>query len=195
MRKIGIVLASLVVVALISTASIFAYQYLSFTGDEQIQQSEADVNEILEILETVSENGKIDKQQVETLTAKVKELEAMNPSGLAKQNKELRNQVEQLNADLASKQSEIDEKNVAYDNLQQERDQIATARDNAIAERDNIQAQYNTLNDGYTQLQSELTQANEYIDHLESELTRANTLIENHAQHTTEAVEKARTYK
>lgn len=190
------ILGAVLVLSLVFGAGVYAAQnWMNFTGDGQIEQSKNNVDEILAILDKVSAEGKIDKEQVDILTARVKELEDMNPSGLAKQNRELREEVKQLTADLTSKQNEIEEKNIAYNNLQTERDTIATARDNAIAERDNLQAQYNTLNEGYTQLETELSQANAYIEHLETELTRANNLVEEHANYTEQAVEKARTYK
>lgn len=196
MKKVLLTVTGFLAVAMLFTGVGYAMSnWLNFTGDEQVEQSQNNVDEILAILDEVAEKGKIDKEQVDILTARVQELEGMNPSGLAKQNTELREQVKQLNADLASKQSEIEDKSTAYDNLQQERDTIVTQLDQAIADRDNLQAQYNTLNEGYTQIQTELTQANEYVEHLEAELTRANNLVEEHADYTEQAVEQARTYK
>lgn len=195
MKKLLLTLSTMGLALLLLTGGIFAYQYLTFTGDDQIEQADADVNEILQILEEVAVKGEMTEQQLEDAKTTIKELQDMNPAGLAKQNKELRNQVAQLNTDLSAKQKEIDEKNTAYDALHNERDQIATARDNAIAERDNIQAQYNTLNENHTQLQTELAQANEEIERLQGELQRANEAVENHAGNVNAAVEKARTYK
>ena len=203
MKKVLLTVTGFVVVAMLFTGVGYAAaNWINFTGDEQIEQSQNNVDEILAILEEVSAEGKIDKEQVEVLTARVKELEDMNPSGLEKLNKELREENEQLKnnnaqlaTDLNAKQKEINEKNQAYDNLQQERDAIATELDQAIADRNNLQAQYNTLNEGYAQIQTELTQANEYVEHLEAELTRANSLVEEHSKYTEQAVEKARTYK
>lgn len=196
MKKVLLTVTGLLAVAMLFTGVGYAMStWLNFTGDEQVEQSKNNVDEILAILDNVAEQGKIDKEQVGILKDRVKELEDMNPSGLAKKNSELREQVKQLNADIEAKQNEIEEKNIAYDNLQQERDTIATELDQAIADRDNLQAQYNTLNEGYTQLQTELTQANEYVEHLEAELTRANNLVEEHANYTEQAVEKARTYQ
>lgn len=196
MKKVLLTVTGFLAVAMLFTGVGYAMStWLNFTGDEQVEQSKNNVDEILAILDNVAEQGKIDKEQVGILKDRVKELEDMNPSGLAKKNSELREQVKQLNADVEAKQNEIEEKNIAYDNLQQERDTIATELDQAIADRDNLQAQYNTLNEGYTQLQTELTQANEYVEHLEAELTRANNLVEEHANYTEQAVEKARTYQ
>lgn len=166
---------------IIFTGGVYASQWLSFTGDEQMQQSDNNVEEIMQILRD-THSGKLSAESA------LAELEELNPKGLAKLNKEQREKIEQLN-------NEIDNKNAAYDELQRERDEIAVVRDNAIAERDNLQAEYDTLNNGYTAIQEELTQANEYIEHLEAELSRANEAVANHAQSTNTAVEEARTYK
>ena len=195
MKKLLLSIGAIAFTLTLLAGGIYAYQYLTFTGDEQIQQSDNNVEEIMQILRD-THSGKLSAESA------LAELEELNPKGLAKLNKELREQVEQLKnnnaqltTDLNAKQKEIEEKNIAYDNLQQERDTIATQLDQAIADRDNLQAQYNTLNEGYTQLQTELTQANEYIEHLEAELSRANEAVANHAEKTGAAVEEARTYK
>lgn len=187
MNKILLGLGSIALALAIFTGGVYASQWLNFTGDEQIAQSDDHLDEIMDILRQVND-GKISAEEgLETANKRIAELEDMNPSGLAKQNKELREQVAQLEDDIAAK-------NQAYDQLQNERDEIATARDNAIAERDTLQSEYNNLNDSYTSVQGELEQANEYVAHLESELTRANEVVAKHAQSTNEAVEEARTY-
>ena len=203
MKKVLLTVTGFIAVAMLFTGVGYAVSnWLNFTGDEQIEQSQNNVDEILAILDNVAEQGKIDKEQVDTLKARVQELEEMNPSGLAKLNKELREENEQLKnnnaqltTDLNAKQKEIEEKSIAYDNLLQERDTIATQLDQSVADRNKLQAQYNTLNEAYGQLQTELTQANEYVEHLEAELTRANNLVEEHANYTEQAVEQARSYQ
>lgn len=180
-KKLIPVTAAITITLILLGATIAAYQYLNFEGDQQIEQAGNDMDEVMQIMRQLNDKNI-------TLEEALKQLQDMNPAGLAKQNKELREQVKQL-------ENAFSEKNAAYDELQKERDQIATVRDNAIAERDNLQAQYNTLNDGYNQLQNELTAANEYIDHLEAELTRANEAVANHAEKAGAAVEEARTYK
>lgn len=189
------ILGAVLALSLVFGAGVYASQWLYFTGDEQIQQSDNNVEEIMQILRD-THSGKLSAESA------LAELEELNPKGLAKLNKELREEIEQLkndkailSTDLNAKQKEIEEKNTAYDKLQKERDAIATARDNAIADRDNLQAQYNTLNNNYTRVQTELTQANEEIEHLRGELERANEAVANHAQNTNAAVEEARKYK
>ena len=196
MKKILIGLGSIALALAIFAGGAYAANqgWLNFTGDDDIEQSQTNVDEIMEILRNVNDGKITAEDAVVKLEARVQELEDMNPSGLAKQNKELRERVAQLEDDIAAKNQEIEDKNTAYDQLQQERDQIAIARDNAIAERDTLQAKYNSLNDRYTAVQEELTQANEYVTHLESELTKANEAVANHAQSTNEALEEARGY-
>ena len=181
LKKLILVTAAITTMFILLGASIAAFQYLNFEGDQQIEQAGNDVDEVMQIMRQLNDKNI-------TLEEALKQLQDMNPAGLAKQNKELREQIKQL-------ENEISEKNTAYDELQKERDQIAAVRDNAIAERDNLQAEYNTLNDGYNQLQNELTAANEYVDHLEAELTRANEAVANHAEKAGAAVEEAKTYK
>ena len=199
----GIVAGIILAVTLV-TAGAYANEkgWFNFTGKEQATESESHIDEIMQILRD-THDGKISAENALT------ELEALNPAGLAKKNKELRDQVEQLKKDngvlttdlnakqtevnnkqkeIELKQQEINEKNQAYDQLQQEKDE-------AIAKRDEIQALLDSKNQGYTQLQEELTQANEYIEHLEGQLTQANAAVTNLNTSTTEAVEEARTYK
>ena len=168
------ILACVLLLSLVFGACVYASQWLNFTGDNKIEQSENDVDEIMQILRDVNS----DKLTAEQALA---ELQDLNPAGLAKQNKEMREQIEQLKTNIGvietelayqqqlvqDKQSEIDEKNTAYDLLQQERDR----------------------------LQAELDNYNGYVEHLEAELTRANEKSQSVSNKTTEAVEEARTYK
>lgn len=198
------IFAGVIAAVVLVTAGAYANEkgWFNFTGQEQAAESENQVDEIMKILRD-THDGKISAENA------LSELEALNPAGLAKKNKELRDQVEQLKKDngilttdlnakqteVNNKQAEIDEKNAAYDQLQQERDAISSEKDEAIAKRDEIQALLDAKNQGYTQLQEELTLANEYIEHLEGQLTQANAAVNNLNDSTTEAVEEARTYK
>lgn len=177
------IVAGIVIAVMLVTAGAYANEkgWFNFTGKEQAAQSERDINEVMAIMRELNEKNITIEQALE-------ELQDLNPSGLAKQNKELRDQIEQLKTDnvgltteLNAKQKEIDEKNTAYDQLQKERDET--------------QALLDSKNAGYTQLQEELTQANEYIEHLEHQVIEANTAVNSISATTTEAVEEARTYK
>ncbi|MDN6193657.1 MAG: hypothetical protein L0I88_01310 [Alkalibacterium sp.] len=100
MKKLTLTIASLIAAALIFTGGVYASQWLNFTGDEQIEQSDSNVEEIMQILRNVNE-GKITAEEANAqLEDRIAELEDMNPSGLAKQNKELREQVKQLEAQV-----------------------------------------------------------------------------------------------
>lgn len=199
----GIVAGIILAVTLV-TAGAYANEkgWFNFTGKEQATESESHIEEIMQILRD-THDGKISAENA------LAELESLNPQGLAKKNKDLRDQVEQLKTDNAqlvtdlnakqtevnNKQTEIDEKNAAYDQLQKERDAVVAERDEAIAKRDEIQALLDAKNQGYTQLQEELTQANEYIEHLEAQVTEANNAVNNVYNTSSEAVDEARTYK
>lgn len=101
MKKLTLTIASLIAAAFIFAGGVYAAQWLSFTGDEQIEQSDNNVDEIMQILRNVNE-GKITAEEANAqLEARISELEDMNPSGLAKQNKELREQISALEEQIA----------------------------------------------------------------------------------------------
>ena len=84
---------------LFATGAFAANQgWLSFTGDAQVQQSESNVNEIMEILRNVHK-GKLDAEQA------LAELEQLNPKGLVKKIKSL----EEEKANLQAKVAELEE--------------------------------------------------------------------------------------
>ena len=185
MKKIILTFTAIIAAALIFTGGVFASQWLSFTGDNQISQSENDVNEIMEILRSVDDKRMTAEQALE-------ELQALNPKDLAKQNKELREQVKQLEntngqlvAQLEQKQAEIQEKieegNRKVAEKQGELNQVAQERDSHKQRADELQQQIN--------------ESSNYVKHLEKELQRANEAVAAHGQTTTQAVEEARTYK
>lgn len=72
--------------------------WLNFTGDEQVQESESNVNEIMEILRNVHK-GKLDAEEA------LAELEQLNPKGLVKKIKSL----EEEKANLQIKIVELEE--------------------------------------------------------------------------------------
>lgn len=200
---VGVITGVITAMLLVATGAYANEKgWLSFSGQEQVAESESHMEEIMQILRD-THAGKLSAENA------LLELEALNPSGLAKKNKELREQVEQLKSDkenltaelnskqekINNKQNEIDEKNAAYDLLQQERDSIVAQMDEAIAKRNEIQELLDAKTNGYAQLEEELKESNGYIEHLESELTQANAAVSNLNASTTEAVEEARTYK
>lgn len=202
------VLAGLLVAAMLFGAGAYASEqgWLKFK-DEQITQSNGNVDKIMEILREVDAGKK-------TAEKALAEIEKLNPKGLAEQNKNLREQVKNLENEVKNKQNEVNnkqteinnkqkeveqkqteihEKNQSIDALQQERDQIAAAHDNAIAERDAARADLESANNLNEQNQTELTLAEEKVEYYEAELIRANEAVTNHNNNTEAALEEAKT--
>src|SRR5699024_4805852 len=99
MKKIKLpvaIIGTLLLLSLVFGAGVYASQWLSFTGDNQIEQSENDVDEIMQILRDVNQ----DKLSAEDALAKLQEL---NPEQLVKE-------IEQLKTELANKRQELENK-------------------------------------------------------------------------------------
>lgn len=152
--------------------------WLSFTGDNAVENSKSDVDEIMAILEEVHA-GKVSAEEA------LAELEALNPKGLVKKIKVLEEENGKLvkeNTDLAKKNTELAKENT---------DLRASSSNyvNTIA----------GLESRIAQLEEALANApedqSEYVAHLEAELHRANEKVEELSSKTKSAVEKARTYK
>lgn len=90
------------------TAGVYAAnsEWLRFTGDELIEQSDGHVDEIMTILRQVN----ADKITAEEALA---ELEALNPPGLVRQIKELKEQIAELNDYIAHLENELNRANDA----------------------------------------------------------------------------------
>ena len=111
MKKILIGLGSIALALTIFAGGVYANEqgWLSFTGDEQIAESENHLDEIMNILRQVSE-GKITAEQgLETANERIAELEDMNPSGLAKQNKELRDEIDTLETTISKLEAYVED--------------------------------------------------------------------------------------
>ena len=202
MKKLLLSLGAIAITLTLLAGGIFAYQYLTFTGTEQAEQTNNNSSEMLQIIKDLSADkitaeeaaAQLLAQQEATADelaaaqARVQELEDMNPSGLAKLNKELREENEQLKntnaqltTDLNAKQKEINEKNTFIDQLQTERDGLQT-------QIDNLNAQLNEASNGTQSDKDEIAR-------LEAELIKANeTMAAVNAQSNAD-VEEARTYK
>lgn len=195
MKKLLLSLGAIAIGLTLFAGGIFAYQYLTFTGTEQAEQTNDNSKEMLEIIKKVAGERDVSKSELaqaleqannlvsenENLQARVKELEDMNAPGLVKQIKELKNTNAQLATDLNAKQKEINEKNQAYDNLQQERDGLRN-------EIDTLNAQLNEANNSNKSDKDEIAR-------LEAELTKANKTMEAVNAQSNADVEEARTYK
>src|SRR5699024_8553357 len=110
MKKLLLSIGGIAIALTLFAGGIFAYQYLTFTGTEQAEQTNNNSSEMLQIIKDLSADKITAEEAVEQLLAqqeataeelaaaqeRVKELEDMNPSGLAKLNKQLREENEQL---------------------------------------------------------------------------------------------------
>lgn len=112
--------------------------WLSFTGDTKIERSKTDVDEIMSILRQVNE----DKLTAEEALA---EFEALNPPGLVKQIKALKEEVAALESEKAALETELV----------------------AVSEMIAHQAEY------ISHLEAELTRANEEVNGLSGKTSDA----------------------
>ena len=195
MKKILLSLGAIAITLTLFAGGIFAYQYLTFTGAEQAEQTNNNSSEMLEIIKDLSADKitaeeaaaqllaqqEATAEELAAAQARVKELEGMNAPGLVKQIEELKNTNAQLTTDLNAKQKEINDKNTFIDQLQTERDGLQT-------QIDNLNAQLNEANNGKQSDKDEIAR-------LEAELIKANeTMAAVNAQSNAD-VEEARTYK
>ena len=195
MKKLLLSIGGIAIALTLFAGGIFAYQYLTFTGADQAEQTNNNSSEMLQIIKDLSADkitaeeaaAQLLAQQEATAAelaaaqARVKELEDMNAPGLVKQIKELKNTNAQLTTDLNAKQNEINEKNTFIDQLQTERDGLQT-------QIDNLNAQLNEASNGTQSDKDEIAR-------LEAELIKANeTMAAVNAQSNAD-VEEARTYK
>ena len=195
MKKLLLSLGAIAITLTLLAGGIFAYQYLTFTGTEQAEQTNNNSSEMLQIIKDLSADKITAEEAAAQLLAqqeataaelaaaqeRVKELEDMNAPGLVKQIKELKNTNAQLTTDLNAKQNEINEKNTFIDQLQTERDGLQT-------QIDNLNAQLNEANNGTQSDKDEIAR-------LEAELIKANETMATVNAQSNADVEEARTYK
>lgn len=195
MKKLLLSLGAIAITLTLLAGGIFAYQYLTFTGTEQAEQTNNNSSEMLQIIKDLSADKITAEEAAAQLLAqqeataaelaaaqeRVKELEDMNAPGLVKQIKELKNANAQLATDLNAKQKEINEKNTFIDQLQTERDGLQTQIDNLNAQLDEANSGTQSDKDEIARLEAELIKANE-------------TMVAVNAQSNAD-VEEARTYK
>lgn len=123
MKRLVIAVTTVFTAILLFSAGVFASTYITWDGDVDLADSEESVNEILDILDRVHQDKLTAEQALE-------ELEALNPVGLAKKNKELRERVTELerlndgmtveigslNEYIAILEGEVEKANKAADN-------------------------------------------------------------------------------
>ena len=224
MKKILLTVTGFIAVAMLfSGVGYAAATWLNFEGEEDIQQSEDNIDKILDILKEVSEGKITAENAIPALEKRIKDLEDMDPSGLAKLNKELREKNEQLktdngilSTDLASKDTQLRKQSETIEKLNADLTSANQAKidaENALAgkeqELESKQQKINDKNAAYDILQKErddvtverdnykaqVDENSNYIKHLEAELTTANSLAEEHSSYTEEALKKAESYK
>src|SRR5699024_7340558 len=103
---LGGALSVIILLTLVFGAGVYASQWLSFTGDNTIQQSQNDVDEIMQILRDVNQ----DKLSAEDALAKLQELNR----------EQLVEAIEQLKAELDRVAQERDTNKQRVDELQQQ---------------------------------------------------------------------------
>ena len=188
MKKIKLpvaVIGCLLLLSLVFGAGVYASQWLSFTGDNQVEQSKNDVNEIMEILRNVND----DKLTAEQALA---ELQKLDPHGLKQKNEQLNNEVANLRDQLEQKQVEIEQK---IAEIQEKIDEGNRKVAEKQAELDRVSQERDSNKQRADQLQQQIDENSNYVAHLEQELQRANEKAQSVSSKTTEAVEEARTYK
>src|SRR5699024_10479943 len=171
-------LTGIIAAAFIFAGGVFASQWLSFTGDNTIQQSQNDVDEIMQILRDVNQ----DKLSAEDALAKLQEL---NPEQLVKE-------IEQLKTELANKRQELENKQKELADKDSQIQEKIEGGNRKVAEK---QAELDGIARERDALQQQDNENDQYVKHLEQELTRANEKAQAIGNKTTESVEEARTYK
>ena len=188
MKKIKLpvaVIGCLLLLSLVFGAGVYASQWLSFTGDNKVEQSKNDVNEIMEILRNVND----DKLTAEQALA---ELQKLDPHGLKQKNEQLNNEVANLRDQLEQKQVEIEQK---IAEIQEKIDEGNRKVAEKQAELDRVAQERDSNKQRADQLQQQIDENSNYVAHLKQELQRANEKVQEHSELTQSAVEEARSYK
>lgn len=181
MKKLLLSLGAIAITLTLLAGVTFAYQYLTFTGTEQAEQTNNNSSEMLQIIKDLSADKitaeeaaaqllaqqEATAEELATAQARVQELEDMNPSGLTKLNNQLREENEQLKNNNA---------------------QLATDLNAKQTEIDNLNAQLNEANNGTQSDKDEIAR-------LEAELIKANETMAAVNTQSNADVEEARTYK
>src|SRR5699024_2308357 len=185
MKKLLLTLTGIIAAAFIFAGGVFASQWLSFTGDNTIQQSQNDVDEIMQILRDVNQ----DKLSAEDALAKLQEL---NPEQLVEEIEQLKTELANKRQELENKQKELADKDSQIQEKIEEGNRKVAEKQ---AELDRVAQERDTNKQRVDELQQQINENDQYVKHLEQELTRANEQAQVIGNKTTEAVEEARTYK
>src|SRR5699024_4195046 len=162
------VLAGLIVVSLVFGAGVYASQWLNFTGDKQIEQSESDVDEIMQILRDVNQ----DKLSAEDALAKLQEL---NPEQLVEEIEQLKTELANKRQELENKQKELADKDSQIQEKIEEGNRKVAEKQ---AELDRVAQERDSNKQRADQLQQQIDENSNYVAHLEQELQRANEKVQ-----------------
>lgn len=166
-KAIGFITVLVLVLGTFATGVYAAKtDWLSFTGDSQVQESSGHVDEIMSILRQVN----ADKISAEEALAEIGEVDL---DGLERRIKDLERELADKVREVADKQREIADKQREVD----EKNGIINDKNKVIEGKDRV-----------------INELNEYISHLESELRRANEAVDDYINKTGDAVIEAREY-
>lgn len=147
MKKLLITIGTVAVAVMLFVGGAYAHQYLTFTGEEQAIETNNNSSEMLEILKSVAEERDVTKEelsealeQANELVKRNEELEAMNPAGLAKLNKELREDNEQLKNTNAQLTTDLNAKQKQLDEAINDKDEIARLEAELIKANETMKA-------------------------------------------------------
>lgn len=158
MKKIKVSVLVVAVASLFFIGGAFAASqgWLSFTGDNAVENSKSDVDEIMSILEEVHA-GKVSAEEA------LAELEALNPKGLVKKIKAL----EEENGKLVKENTDLRASNSNLTNTITELENRIAQLEEALANAPEDQSEY------VAHLEAELQRANETVEELSSKTKSA----------------------
>ena|SRR5699024_900043 len=110
MKKLLITTATVVTAVLMFSAGVYASDYIKFTGEDKLDESNDKVGEIIDILEKVAD-GKVDAEKsLAEAIERIEELENKGSSNkdLEKEIKRLEKEVEKANKKVGKHSEDID---------------------------------------------------------------------------------------
>lgn len=108
MKRKALLTISVIVIAFsLFGLGVAASDLIRFTGDDQLTESSNSVEEIMQILRDVDAGKRNAEDALNEALERLEELEDMNPSGLAKENKRLREDNKRLNDEITALEEEV----------------------------------------------------------------------------------------
>lgn len=191
-KKFLIGFGIIVLAILLFSGGVFAQRegWLNFTGKESIEQSEKDVEEIMQILRATNQGKLTAEEAYEDLIKAIDEAIDDEDYGngvpkLKERIEALNNKIAQLTTDLNAQKKLYDDEVKAHELTKSERDTLSDNLITMTSDRDRLVNELTAMTD-------ERDTANEYVLHLEAELRTANEKVKSHSEKVTDAVEEAR---